>query len=301
MEGGMEVDLLCIGVAAYDLVFEVAALPGVDSKSHASALTTCGGGPAANAAVAARRLGATAALASYIGNDHFGECHVAELQHEGVVLDLLLRGAHSTTLSVALVPPDGRRALMHYKGNAPRLAADAIDLERTRCRALLMDGHEPEVSRAVVRAARARSIPTVLDAGSVHEGTQSLWNQVDYLVASEKFALDFTGAADRNHALAALARDVDRVVVTCGEEGLLFAHRGQSGSFPAFEVSAVDTTGAGDAFHAAFCLALLRGAAWEEILRYASAVAALTCTHMGARPALPKQTDVERFLAAHRR
>lgn len=87
------------------------------------------------------------------------------------------------------------------------------------------------------------------------------------------------------------------MIVTCGASGLLWQRQGESGHLPACSVAAVDSTGAGDAFHGAFALALARGMAWEALLRFASAAGALACTRLGARAALPAEPEVRALLA----
>jgi len=97
-------------------------------------------------------------------------------------------------------------------------------------------------------------------------------------------------------ALSKLADICPHVVITLGAEGLLWASEGRQGRMPAFRVDCVDSTGAGDAFHGAFALGLVRTMVWPDLLRYASAAGALTCTRLGARQALPDATAVQRLL-----
>ena len=98
------------------------------------------------------------------------------------------------------------------------------------------------------------------------------------------------------HALDELSATSDIVVITLGERGLIWSRHGERGAMPAFDVEAIDTTGAGDAFHGAFALGLARNLPWPDLLRFASAVGALTCCQLGARPALPMAGKVKRFL-----
>ena len=87
-----------------------------------------------------------------------------------------------------------------------------------------------------------------------------------------------------------------KAVVTCGAQGLVWQRGAAHGALPAFPGAAVDTTGAGDAFHGAFALGLARNLAWPELLRFASAAGARCCTRLGARPGLPSATAVENLL-----
>jgi sulfofructose kinase len=290
------VDVLCVGHASYDVVFSVPRHPLEDEKIFADSFLACGGGPAANAAVIVARLGFSAAFAGYLGNDLYGESHAQELIREGVDLRCLVRGTSSTPLSAVLVKPGGARALVNYKGDTRPLPADAINFSLLSPQTILFDGHEPFISVPLAKQAQALGIPTVLDAGSLHEGTQALMGQVEYLVASEKFAAQWLGRVDEQEALQGLSALAPVVVITLGERGLVWRKGGASGSLPAFPLQAVDTTGAGDAFHGAFAAGVAAGMAWPELLRYASAAGALCCAHAGARPGLATQEEIRVFL-----
>jgi sulfofructose kinase len=294
----VDLDVLCVGHACYDLVFAVERHPGPNEKVIAARLVGCGGGPAANAAVAAARLGCRAAFAGYLGNDLYGQTHFKEFLSEGVFTGLVERGESPTPLSAILVKPDGARTVVNYRGSTAVLPSGRIDFSPAVCKIILFDGHEPNISLDLINGGLPAAAVTVLDAGSVHRGTRELVGRVDYVVASEKFARDYTGEADHWAALAALAQVAPAVIVTRGEKGLIWQHvQHGSGRLDAFDVAAVDTTGAGDAFHGAFCAGLAGGKSWPELLRYACAVAALSCTKEGARPALPAAQEVADFLS----
>lgn len=292
-------DVLCVGHASYDLVFSVPRHPERDEKIFADAFLACGGGPAANAAVIVARLGLSAAFAGYLGEDLYGESHALEFAREGVDTRWLARGGNPTPLSAVLVKPDGARALVNYKGDTRALAEDAIDFSAIQPKVVLFDGHEPLLSVPLAERARAEGIATVLDAGSLHTGTRALMDRVDYLVASEKFAGQWLGSADAEDALARLAELAPAVVITLGERGLVWRRQGERGALPAFPVQAIDTTGAGDAFHGAFAAGLATGLPWKALLRYASAAGALCCQRAGARPGLAGQAEIREFLARH--
>jgi sulfofructose kinase len=141
----------------------------------------------------------------------------------------------------------------------------------------------------------SHDVVSVLDAGSVHEGTLALMKRVDFLVCSEKFALQY--ANDENSALNLMAEFSPCVVITLGERGLIWRRGQERGIMPAFSVDAIDTTGAGDAFHGAFSAAVAAGMGWDELLRYASAAGSLCCTKMGARQGMPLKKELVDLLA----
>jgi sulfofructose kinase len=285
----IDIDVLCIGHASYDLVFSVDHHPAADEKTFATGFIDCGGGPAANAAVMVANLGYRAAFAGYLGADFYGDKHLQELNEHGVDTRLVVRGAAPTPISTVLVKPDGKRALINYKIGTHPLAPDALDFSCFHPKTVLFDGHEPHVSIACCQNLRTQNIPTVLDAGSLHEGTQALMTQVDYLVGSEKFALQVAGSIEL--ALNRLAEIAPTVVITLSEKGLYWRRRAEQGFMAAFKVADVDSTGAGDAFHGAFAAAVSQQMDWPDVLRYASAAGALCCTKMGARLGLPTQEE----------
>ncbi|MBN1303370.1 MAG: hypothetical protein JXA13_02970 [Anaerolineales bacterium] len=291
------VDVLTLGHAAYDLTFAVPWHPGPDEKSQASQLVYSGGGPAANAAVAVARLGGKAAFSGFLSDDLWGTLHMQELEAEGLLTEWIVRGPAPTPLSVILAKPDGRRSLVNYKELSFPLPAKSLDYTTLEPKLLLFDGHEPNLSLEWVEFAQRKGIPTMLDAGSVHTGTQALANKVDYLVCSEKFSRQWTEQTDTGSALSQLASLAPWVVITLGSSGLVWTCQDGSGQIPAFPVAAVDTTGAGDCFHGALAASLVLGRAWLEALRYASAAAALCCMRLGARPALPTHKDVLTLLS----
>ncbi len=248
-------------------------------------LLGCGGGPAANAAVTAVKLGFNAAFAGYLGKDVYGESHLRELTNLKVNTDLIVRGDSPTPLSAILVKPDGKRALINYKGDTQPLTGTSIDFNDLTPKAVLFDGHEAEVSLAFLQHHTHKNLPIVLDAGSLHNGTRTLMNKVTYLVTSEKFAMQY--ADNVNKALSLLAEQAPTVVITLGERGLIWKRGQESGKLSAPPITAIDTTGAGDAFHGAFTAAITTNMEWLEVLRYASAAGALCCTKIGARSGLP--------------
>lgn len=284
----LAIDVLCVGQATYDLTFSVARHPTANEKIFADHVLSGGGGPAANAAVMLAKLGFSAAFAGYLGLDTYGEQHYQELLHYGVKTDLIVRGTAPTPLSAVLVKPNGDRALINYKDAAQALAVNRLDFATVQPKVVLFDGHEPLISTALLQQTRQRTIPSILDAGSIHEGTLALMREVDYLVCSEKFAHQYAGEV--NTALTRLAEFSPAVVITLGEHGLIWQRGTERGSLPAFTVTTIDSTGAGDAFHGAFAAALAANLPWLESLRYASAAGALCCTQTGARLALPSRT-----------
>jgi len=169
--GSIDVDVLCVGHACYDLVFSVEKHPGSDEKIFADDLMGCGGGPAANAAIGISRLGLTAAFAGYLGQDLYGDMHQQEFKQHHVNTQLVIRGISPTPLSTILVKPGGKRALINYKGATKALSSGEVSFPQLTVKNILFDGHEPYLSLELIEIASQNNTATILDAGSLHTGT----------------------------------------------------------------------------------------------------------------------------------
>jgi sulfofructose kinase len=291
----IDVDVLCIGVTSYDLVFSVDHHPATDEKATAKTFMSCGGGPAANAALTVARLGLKAAFCGYLGNDIFGDLHFREFQASQINTDLLIRGEKATPISTILIKPNGERSLVNYRDSRP-LTVDQINSSLLNPKVILFDGHEPEISLHFMQRAKKSNIPTILDAGSVNPGTSLLYNKVDYLVCSEVFAREITREEDPEQALLVLSGKNPNVVLTMGEKGLLWKTSRNNGRLKAFAVNAVDTTGAGDVFHGAFARCIALNKQWQECLNFSSAAAAFSCARFGARTSIPNLAEVNQLI-----
>ena len=297
------IDVLCVGHASVDLSLAVDAYPAENSKLEIQSWLECGGGPAANAAYLLSKWGNRCAFAGWVGEDAYGETILREFAAAGTDTTLVQRLATvPTPLSIILVSRrTGSRTIINRKAPGVELAL-APTPASWKPEVLLFDGHELAAARAAM--ARFPSAATILDAGSLRDGTRALADAVDYLVASERFALQLTGLeslatpAARLEALAALARPCHKaVVITRGEEGLAYRCGARTGELPAFPAAAVDTTGAGDVFHGAFAHGILNGLPLGETLRLASLAAALSVAVAGARPSIPELGRVTEALA----
>ena len=285
-------DVFCLGHASYDQVMCVAHHPSADEKQFATQLITCGGGPAANAAVCVARLGLTSGFGGYLGQDNYGSTHYQELINEGVNTAYVVRGNQPTPLSVVLAKPNGDRTLVNFKGNTQALSSETLDFRSLNTRIILIDGHEPALSLKLLQ--QHSNTPSVLDAGSLHPGTELLMTSVSDLVCSEKFAVQFGGSP--SEALEKLAMIHPKVVITLGDKGLIWRRGNEHGRMSAPLVKAQDTTGAGDAFHGAYAAALALEMNWLDTLRYASAAGALACCQLGARTSLAHQEQHQHLL-----
>jgi sugar/nucleoside kinase (ribokinase family) len=162
---------------------------------------------------------------------------------------------------------------------------------------LHLDGHDIRGAIQCAAWARDAGIPTVLDADKVEPLTPELIRNIDFVVTSSRFPGLFTGISDREKAFVELRKHTSGFLcTTLGPEGAMALVEGEILHVQGFKVKAVDTTGAGDVFHAGFIYGLLQNWDVSEILRFANAVAALKCLDLGGRRGIPTLEEVHRFL-----
>ena len=293
------VDVLCIGYACTDLTYQVAVHPAADEKIRAQQLMISGGGPAANAAVAVSRLGGSASFIGRIGSDPFAQAHLEELADEGVHCEHCVRFSGPSPLATVYVKPDGKRSIVDYRRNPEQTEADVPIKIQITPKVILFDGHRPELSASWLEFAEKENIPTILDAGSVHEGTRYLCDKVDYLIASQRFGTDFTDERTPAAVIEKLQGPRNLTAVTWGDKGVYWSTASGAKHTPAYPVECIDSNGAGDAFHGAFAYFLSQKVSPAENVGLSSAVAALNCCGFGGRPSLPRKPELLKFLHEH--
>jgi sugar/nucleoside kinase (ribokinase family) len=210
------------------------------------------------------------------------------LQGTGVDLEYvdLRKNCPNQSAYIIIDRSTGERTILWKHDECLRIDPASIDEQRIAgARLLLIDGHDTNAVARAAEIARACGIPVVVDVDTIYHGFERVLPNVDYLVASAEFPKGWTGLADPFDALEALQKEYGMKVaaMTLGAHGSLARVAGKFYYAPAYVVNCVDTTGAGDVFHGAFCYAVLQGMAMLETLEFSNAMAALNCTAFGAR------------------
>jgi sulfofructose kinase len=293
--------ILCSGIAVQDIVMRVENFPAPGAKVAASEFIITGGGCAANAAVAIARLGGRVAFAGPLGgaNDSVSNRIVTDLNAEGIDCSGAVRVDGGTaSVSLILLDARGEKTIATRRGVklGNVLPADAGKLVEN-IDAVLVDNRFPEFVMAVCRAAQLRKIPIVIDLDQATKADDPLLALGTHVVSSAEALRGTTGLDDTGAGLKQLAEHISGfLAVTDGPDGVYWLDRGNSRHMPAFKVKAIDTLGAGDAFHGAFTLALAEGCNLHSAMRFASATAALKCTKFGGASGAPQRAEVEEFL-----
>lgn len=293
--------IICLGHAALDRIYRIGVFPPTPQKIIADSAVEVGGGMASNAAVAAARLGGRVALCSRIGDDLTGQAIRDELQREGVdTTQLRAFGGGVTSSSAVIVDARGERLLVNHRGAGIPDTADWLDLSRVRdARVVMADMRWPTGALALFQAARAAGVPTVLDADmGAPAALPALLAAADYALFSAPGLAEF--APGDQAAGLALARRLGprHAGVTQGAQGYFWLDDSGQHHRPAFPITPVDTSGAGDAFHGGFAWAMAEGHDIESSITIGQAVAALKCRQPGNRRGLPTCAELSAFRSA---
>ncbi len=309
-------DVLCVGLVCVDLILAVPTHPGPDEKIRATSRLVAPGGPAAVAAAQIARLGGRSAFAGLVGDparDPFASLLRDAFAAEGIDHEALLAVPDfETPLAAVLVKPNATRSVISHRPAPGEIVTNLVTISALRpalpsAQVLLTDGHRPEWREAILHQSQQSAAPLVLDAGSWSDSVRALAPHADHLVASEACARSALGGSDPASASPVALRAALRaapsatVVVTLGSRGVVW-HSPEDDPralrhLPAPPIEAIDSTGAGDAFHGAYALGLARGLGLPEILRLASAAGALACTRPGAWPALARAAEIHSLAA----
>ncbi|MBU3672458.1 MAG: sugar kinase [Sinobacteraceae bacterium] len=307
--------VLCVGHAVQDYVFRTPQLPQRAEKHRATGFFTQGGGPAATAAVTVARLGGEARLVTRVGADPVADVLQQELERYGVDCRYLRRfSGHGSSVSSVFIDDHGERLIVNHTD--PQMPTDCAWLDETvsfdDVSAVLADTRWSAGAVWVLRSARERGLPAVLDADTPVTSSSGLLEAATHLAFSLPGLRDIDASAtDRQSAGMALQRLAQRYqawcCVTLGAEGVLIADGRSSPAKPvgvagalqhvaACTVTAVDTLGAGDVWHGAFALALAEGLDEFAAVRAASATAALKVSRFGGRAAVPMRAERDQFM-----
>lgn len=296
--------IVTVGSLNMDLVVRVPhhPVPGETILGHS--YSTFEGGKGANQAVAAARAGGSVRMIGRVGRDAYGDRLVESLMAAGVESSVL-RSDTPTGVAFIAVDEHGQNNIIVAPGANSELLAEDLGAELfagASAVLLQLETPLPTVLEAA-RLGRTAGAHVVLNVAPAQLLSAEQLRDVTVLLVNELEAALLLGSSaeqvSREPGVAArqLTGLVDSVVITLGATGAVWAARdGSSGEQPAFKVSAVDTTGAGDCFAGSLAVALAGGSPLPEAVRFGAAAAALAVTRPGAQPGMPNRTEIVELL-----
>lgn len=292
-----------LGQCSLDHLLTVDSYPEQDTKIEVTEWTLSGGGPVATALVSLSRLGVECDFFGIIGDDESGcrirESLISEKVETGGLISRL--DSSSQTAFIVVENKTGKRTIFWKRPSSePLRVGELPDNFPGDVDFMLLDGLMLEASLYAAKKARVQAIPVMLDAGSLRKGMLELVSVCDYVVSSEGFARELIQTGDTSFPEEALmlikSLGPRTTTVTLGDRGSITSSGSEIFQTPAFGIKAVDTTGAGDVFHGGYIYGLLQGWNIREVVKFASAFAALKCRRPGGRAGIPTLPEVEEVL-----
>ena len=296
-------DAVGFGLNAVDHLIVVPEYPAFDTKIRLLEHKQSAGGQTATAMVALRRLGLNTAYAGRFGSDQEGLFGLKTLKDDDVNVDFaeVVPGARNQIAFITVDARSGERTIVWDRDERLAYKPDEAPVEfGPMGKVLHLDGHDPPACVRLAQAARETGTIVSADIDNVYEGLPELLPLIDIMIGSKEFPRRVTGIRDEREALVELKNRYGCALagMTIGAAGAVVYHEGHFIESAGFEApgGCKDTTGAGDAFHAGFLYGFLAGEDIETSLKFGNAVAAIKCSALGARTALPTKSELERFL-----
>jgi len=289
-----------MGLNSVDFLCVVPRFPALNSKTEMLRFSKQGGGQVATAMVALSRWGIRTKYIGKVGDDELGTFSLDSVRQEGVdVSSVRIEPKATNQLAVIIVDRvSGERTILWDRDQRLMYREGELRKEEVCSGKIFhVDGHDLKAALRSARWAKEEGIPTVIDLDKVEPLTFELIKEIDFVITSSTFPTLLTGISDRDEALLEIQRQIPGFLcATLGQEGAVALVGGDLIRVKGFEVDPVDTTGAGDVFHAGFIYGLLQN--WEvgEILRFANIAAALKCRDLGGRRGIPSLEEVSRLL-----
>jgi sugar/nucleoside kinase (ribokinase family) len=295
-----KVDVVGVGLNATDTILQLSEFPECGSKVEYDSELVMPGGQVATTVVACQTWGLSTRYVGKLGDDDAARLHAREFTRMGVEGQLIHVPGATSARSLILVDRRGERTVLCRRDERVTLRPEELKREWiVNARALHVDGHDTAAATVAAGWARAAGVPVVADLDDIYPGVDALVEKIDYLVASRDFPGRLTGESNLKTALREIQTRYGCVLTaaTLGPDGVLAWDGDRFHYAAAYRVPVVDTTGAGDIFHAGFIYGLSQGWALERQLDFSCAAAALNCMHEGARGGIRSVEAIETLMA----
>jgi sulfofructose kinase len=298
------VDLVGVGLNATDTLIPLVSYPERGSKMEYRSETILPGGQVASTVIACQHWGLRTRYVGKLGDDAAAALHHSAFAREGVETQIVTVPGGVSPQSLILVDGSGERTVLNRRDDRLVLQPEELRSEWiVNARVLHVDGHDTAAATLAATWAREAGIPVVADLDELYPGVDVLLEKIDYLIVSRDFPCRLMQETDLETALRGMHRRYGSTLAaaTLGQDGVLAWDGDAFHHTPAYRVPVVDTTGAGDIFHAGFIYGLLQGWPLLRQLDFACAAAALNCKGAGARGGIETVEEIENLIGAGNR
>jgi len=291
-------DVVGIDTSCVDLNVNLDSYPKAGASATLKKTSWQGGGKVATGMAACARLGAKCAMMGCVGDDIFGKFIINDFNLHGINTSAIKINKGDSSFSVVISEQaEGSRTILHRTGTGARYTYDDIDTKLLTSAKYFFICQADDVVNQAVDIAREAGVKIFIDADGYSDKIMAMLPKIHIFVGSEFFYNSLY--SDENYeenCRRIMAKGPEIAVFTLGDKGCVGVSKEGFFRLPAFMVDVVDTVGAGDVFHGGFLSGLLAGRTVEDAARFASAVAAIKCTRIGGRAAIPDMETVTRFL-----
>jgi sulfofructose kinase len=302
--------IIGLGLTTIDILIRTEKMPTWENGGRLCDLSMDGGGPVGTGLVAAARLGAQVGFVGTCGCDEAGKFLLALLTRDGIdVSRVVRRNLPEQQMVLVYVHEQTGERIFGFREHMDQARLSPEELDRdyiTAADYLHVDGTHFDAAVQAARWMHEAGKPVLFDAArsdGMDENTRArmraLVEVTDYLVCGSGFSQALSGKEGHWAAQEEMLKRGPRVVVqTEGEQGSYTLTADDRFHTPIFPVDVLDTTGAGDVFHGAYLVGLLKGWDLRKTAQFATAVSALKCTRLGGRVGTPYYAEVIAFLKA---
>lgn len=291
------VNVTVIGSCSIDFVVTTAIRPGKGETVIGESFKVVPGGKGANQAVAATRLGAHVTMIGCVGDDYYGEIILKNLKDNGVHIDYVepVTGSSSGTAHIVIANGDNNIIVVKGANNdvTPARIEKVLRVIQTSDIVLIQHEIPMETVDYVSQVCEQYGVPLILNPAPAMPLTDSVLNRVTYLTPNEHEAIELF---EDKQLSEVLKKYPNKLFITEGEQGVRYYNGSEEIRVPTYLVKAVDTTGAGDTFNAAFAVALAEGKEINEAIKFANRAASLSVTKFGAQGGMPTRKELEEYL-----
>lgn len=300
--------IVVVGSYITDIAVFVGAFPSDGQTVVGDRVKIGPGGKGSNQATAARRSGADVVMITKTGKDSLRDMALSHYNSEGMTTKYVYEDAVNATgcaiIQISTINAENR--IIVTPGANDYLSADEVRLAKDEfktCDTVLIQLEASfESVEEAVDLARKYNKRIVLNPAPMRKIDEKIFQYADFITPNETEAAFYTGIivndidSARKAAIVLMEKGAKNVIITLGKAGAFVKTSTEEFVVPSFNVKAVDTTGAGDAFNGGFAVAISEGKSLKEAVKFASAVAALSVTREGTSNSMPFRKETEEFL-----